>query len=107
MFAVTLFAGYVRRPVPSVGFYHLRMEFVLLGRVPVARQTAQRLDFFLVGNVVHVETGVARDTNKFAVDGAVQDFLVGKKRDLLSVALSRERLVAVAGQAVRLCLREE
>lgn len=107
MFAVALFTGNVRRPVPSIGFHHLRMEFVLLGRVPVTRQAAQRLDFFLVGNIVHVETGVAGNTNKFAVDGAVQNFLVGKKGDLFSVALSRERLVAVAGQAVRLGLREE
>ena len=100
MFAMTLFAGNVRRPVPSVRFYHLRMEFVLLGCVPVTRQTAQRLDLFLVGKIVHVEAGVAGDTNKFAVDGVVQDFLVGKQGDLLSVALSRERLVAVACQAV-------
>ena len=104
---MALFAGNVRRPVSSVRFCHLRMKFVLLGCVPVTRQAAQRLDFFLVRNVVHVETGVARDTNKFAVDGTVQDFLVGKKGDLFSVALSRERLIAVAGQAVRLGLREK
>ncbi len=104
---MTLFAGNVRRPVSSVRFCHLRMEFVLLGRVPVTRQAAQRIDFFLVGNIVHVETGVASDTNKFAVDGAVQNFLVGKKRDLFSVALRRERLIAVAGETIRLGLREE
>ena len=104
---MAFFAGNVRRPVPSVRFYHLRMEFVLLGRVPVTRQTTQWLDFFLMGDIVHVEPGVAGDTNKFAVDGVVQDFLVGKKRDLFSVALSREGLITVAGQAVRLGLREE
>ena len=83
------------------------MKLVLERGILVARHATQRLDFFLVRQVVHVEPSMTRHAYKSAVSRGSQYRIADKQRYWFAFPLHREGLIAVTGQTVRLGLREE
>src|ERR1041384_1964429 len=85
------------------------MEGMLHLDAAVAGQALDRHHLFPVRGIVWIESGVAGDADEFAVGRMIEDGIFHEERNLLSLPLLRERVIAMACEAVgsRLGMKHE
>ena len=78
---------------------------MLLCRILVADQAVDRLYLFLVRNILSIESRVARDARKLAMNRFVKNTTIDTERDLFSFSLHRQRRIAMTSKALLTSLR--
>jgi hypothetical protein len=84
--------------VGAAGSNHLRMKRMLEWCILVTDPAVDRLNLFLMRNVLRIESCVTRDADKFLVRRMIQDVDIHVEGDCLPTPFHRQRLITVTGE---------